>query len=55
MSSRVPPRPTLRNLLTRTLTSIAAIAAVCVIFAVKAAEGERLAAAPYSDAALIAH
>ena len=56
MSSRVSPRPALRAMLSRTLTSLAAIAAVCVIFAVKAAEQDRLAAAPGAEAAaLITH
>ena len=56
MSSRVSPRPALRKMLSRTLTSLAAIAAVCVIFATKAAEHDRLAAAPGAEgAALVAN
>ena len=55
MSSRVSPRPALRPLLSRMLTSLAAIAAVCVIFASKAAETDPEAAARLAEAVLITH
>lgn len=55
MSSRVSPRPALRPMLSRMLTSLAAIAAVCVIFASKAAETDPEAAARLAEAVLIAN
>lgn len=54
MSSRVSSRPALRATLSRMLTSLAAIAAVCVIFASKAAETDPEAAERLAEAVSIA-